>query len=202
MELYLLRHGRSYANEKKLVTGSRADGLSPEGANQARSARRLLKKLGLGDPAVHCVVSDWQRARETAALAAPAQTFVLDARLGETDAGTVADMPLETFAREHPYFWKKFDPLCAYPGGESHQQLYDRVQSWFEEAEATFPPDARIFAVTHAGPICCLLHAVCKVPMKDFPAFLPSNVSMTKLERRDGEAWRLAFFSFSPEMMA
>lgn len=200
MELFLLRHGHSHANEANLVTGTRSDRLSPQGVAQAQSASRLLVKLGLADPAVHCFVSDWRRAGETAELAAPDRAFVQDTRLGETDAGTVADLPLDTFNRKHPLFWQEFDARRAYPGGESHQQLYDRVFSWFEEIQKTLPPEARVLAVTHAGPICCLLHGVCKVSMGDFPMFLAANISVTKLEKKAEAPWRLVFFSLDPKV--
>lgn len=202
MELYLLRHGRSLANAANLVTGSKTDALCPIGREQAGAAAKLLHRFGLDSGRAVCFVSDWQRAQETAALAAPALHFTVDARLGETDAGTAAALPLDAFNRAHPCFWSSFSPDRAYPGGESHAELFARVLDWREDLENTLPSDATVLAVTHAGPICCLLHAVCKTEMAHFPAFLAANASLTKLEQPDGASWRLAFFSLTPEMAA
>ena len=198
MELYLLRHGRSTANEKKLVTGDKGDDLCPAGKDQARAAGRLLRAFRLDHPSTRCFVSDWGRAQETALLAAPDRDFAVEARLGETFAGEAANMARTAFAEAHPLFWNDFAPDRPYPGGESHRDLYDRVLSWQKDLEA-LPQETTALAVTHAGPICCLLHAACKVPLGYFPMFLAANASLTKLERRKDGAWRLAFFSLPPE---
>jgi len=199
MELYLLRHGRSAANEKKLVTGDKSDDLTPEGREQAHAVKRLLALFNLDHPSTRCFVSDWQRARETAALVAPDREFIVDARLGETAAGSVANMALAAFTKEYPEFWNDFDPGRPYPDGESHRDLYDRVLAWRTDLENTLPYGARVLAVTHAGPVCCLLHAACKVSLEHFPMFLAANASLTKLERQKNASWRLAFFSLPLE---
>ncbi|MDR1396725.1 MAG: histidine phosphatase family protein [Desulfarculales bacterium] len=201
MEIYLLRHGCSMANASNLVTGSKEDILCPEGREQARAASRLLHCFALDADDTTCFVSDWKRARETAALAAPTQSFCVDSRLGETDAGAAAEMDLDTFNRAYPAFWLSFTADRAYPGGESHADLYARVLNWRDEVENTLTPGAKVLAVTHAGPLCCLLHAACKVDMAHFPMFLAANASLSKLERVGAGSWRLAFFSFSYEML-
>ncbi len=201
MELYLLRHGLSLANVANLVTGNRTDVLCPEGRKQAEAAASLLRRFGLDGGDTVCFVSDWMRARETAALAAPEQCFTVDARLGETDAGAAAEMPLDEFNRAYPAFRSSFRPERAYPGGESHAELFARVLGWQKELETTLPSETKVLAVTHAGPISCLLHAVCRSDMAYFPAFLAANASLTKLERINGQPWRLVFFSLSPREM-
>lgn len=202
MELYLLRHGLSQANVANLVTGSKRDALCAEGRKQAEAASRLLHRFGLDGGDTVCFVSDWERARETAALAAPALRFAVDERLGEADAGMAAELPLEEFNRAHPSFWSSFRPDRAYPGGESHAELFARVLDWQKELETTLPPESKVLAVTHAGPVCCLLHAACKVDIAHFPIFLAAHTSLTKLERTGETFWRPVFFSLAPEMMA
>lgn len=201
MEIYLLRHGRSQANEANLVTGGKADILCLEGRRQAVAAAKLLHHCGLDNKDTLCFVSDWVRARETAALAAPSLFFHTEPRLGETDAGSVADMPQEEFTGAYPTFWSSFNPDRAYPGGESHAELHARVLAWLTEVVSMHPTDARVLAVTHAGPISCLLHAVCKVDMAHFPMFIAANASLTKLKSIGADSWSLTFFSLSPEMM-
>ncbi|MDR1243412.1 MAG: histidine phosphatase family protein [Deltaproteobacteria bacterium] len=206
MELYLLRHGLSVANERGLVTGTKEDPLTEAGRRQAVQAALTLQSFGpeKAGSAWRCYVSDWRRARESAVLALPEREFsefsefFIDARLGETDAGTAAALPLEEFQQKYPDFWGRFDPEHAYPGGESHQQLFTRALSWLSSVEAALPDEARVLAVTHAGPICCLLHHVCGVSMARFPAFLATHSSLTKVARGAGGVWRLVFFSLPP----
>lgn len=202
MELYLLRHGRSLANTANLVTGRKTDILCPEGQKQARAASTLLRYFEIESGSTVSFVSDWERAKETAALAAPDMSFIIDARLGETNAGTAAAMSLDEFNQTHPVFWSSFKPDRPYPGGESHADLYARVLEWQEELEHTVPAGVKVLAVTHAGPICCLLHAACKTDMTHFPTFLATNASLTKLERTGTAPWRLVFFSLSLEVTA
>jgi broad specificity phosphatase PhoE len=200
MELYLLRHGCSEANELGLVTGDKDDALTSLGRKQALDASRTLDVCGLnaaGAP-VFYRVSDWRRAAETASLIAPDREFVCDARLGETDAGSAAYLPVSEFNRLYPEFWTSFDPRRRYPNGESHQDLFARVLAWLEDEERTLPADSTILAVSHTGPVCCLLQAICKVDMAYFPMFRAGHASLTKMERSPGEPWRLAFFSLPP----
>lgn len=201
MELYLLRHGRSCANDANLVTGDKTDPLSPTGRKQAVASARLLHQFNLDDYDTVRFVSDWKRAQETAALAAPQMSFAIDARLGETNAGSAAQMNLRTFNQAYPDFWTSFTPHRPYPGGESHADLYSRVLAWTADLTKTFPPNAKVLAVTHAGPICAILHSVCKTDMVHFPIFLSANASLTKIEQTTADSWRLAFFSLSSEMV-
>ncbi|MDL2216743.1 phosphoglycerate mutase family protein, partial [Desulfovibrio sp. OttesenSCG-928-M14] len=190
-QLYLLRHGHSEANEKGLVTGVKDDALSLEGQEQARASAHLLRHCLPDNPLPVCFVSDWARAQETAALAWPQGSFITDLRLGETDAGTAATLTAGEFAAMAPDFWALFDPDRSYPEGESHKDLYDRVLAWLKEQEKALPPQATVLAVTHAGPIACLLHAVCKVSLAHFPMFFAAAASLTKLEKDKNNVWRL-----------
>lgn len=200
MELYLLRHGRSCANDANLVTGDKADPLSPAGRKQAVASAKLLHQFNLDDCDTVRFVSDWKRAQETAALAVPDMPFTVDARLGETNAGMAAQMKLSTFNHAYPDFWTSFSPERPYPNGESHADLYTRMLAWTADLTKTFPTDAKVLAVTHAGPICAILHSVCKTDMVHFPIFLSANAALTKIEQTSADSWRLAFFSLSSEM--
>lgn len=193
MRLHLLRHGQSHANVAHLVTGLRDDTLTRLGRIQAEkaSAFRQLHALRFS----HCFVSGWRRAQETAAVFLPEETFTVEERLGETDAGLVAAWPRERFLREYPEYAGPIAPARPYPDGESHQQLYDRVVEWFTGMQTIFPGNAEILAVTHAGPICCLIQHVCGLGMRGFPLFIAGNASLTRLDRTEDGTWSLGCFS-------
>lgn len=196
MELYLLRHGHAYANQYGLVTGTPQDCLTELGKTQVHQATNLLELYDV--TFTHVFVSAWKRAQETAAIFLPEKNFTVDQRLGETQAGEAADMTLEDFKQRYPNFWTAFNPSRSYPRGESHQQLFDRVTSWFTESAAALPSDARILAVTHAGPICCLMQYVCHVDMRYFPVFRAGHASLSMLRRDSDGVWRVALFSMLP----
>ena len=138
-----------HANIQKLVTGDRTDALTEEGRQQIRQARVLLDFYSLSF--THYWVSDWIRAKESALIFCPDAHFTVDSRLGETDAGAAADMPLADFTRSHQAFWQNFQPARKYPGGESHQDLYERAVAWLRELECSLSTGVSVLAVTHAG---------------------------------------------------
>lgn len=191
--LYLLRHGQSEANRLDLVNGKIDDPLTACGREQARGVGQLIIESGIRFDV--CFVSQWRRARETAELALPEESFTVDTRLGETDPGNAAGLTFSELPERHPEFNLPFDPLRPYPGGESHQQLYDRSIAWFEEVSSSVPRDATALAVSHGGPICSILQYICKVDMYHFPMFVSLNASFSKITRSDSLRWTLCYFS-------
>jgi broad specificity phosphatase PhoE len=198
MMLYLFRHGKSLANTARLVTGTRTDTLADEGRSQAEAMQRWLGQAGLA--ADHYFTSTWQRAQETAQLMFPHAEWQIDARLGETDAGSVADWPLAKFVNQYPDFYS--NNATPYPDGESHEDLNRRVIDWLNMMLARLPSDSKIAVVAHSGPIACLVQHALDIGMQRFPALLPSHASLTVIEYSAGgpgsyEA-RLRGFSLTP----
>lgn len=197
MIVYLVRHGLSKANVARLVTGTPADGLVDEGRRQAEALGAWLR--GAGVVPDRYLVSHWGRARQTADLLFPGAPWVVDERLGETDAGSAADMSLESFLESWPDFYGSH--LNCYPAGESHQQLHERVANAWADLRKS---DANVvLAVTHSGPISCLLQQMLGIAMDRFPAFLPSHASVSILESgvpsgSGDPSFRLRGFSAGP----
>jgi probable phosphoglycerate mutase len=177
MMLYLFRHGKSHANAARLVTGTRMDTLVDEGRSQAEAMQRWLGQAEL--TADRYFTSTWQRAQETARLMFPHAEWQIDARLGETDAGSVAEWPLAEFVGQYPDFYS--NNSTPYPGGESHEDLNRRVIDWLDEMLAR-SSDTKIVVVAHSGPIACLLQHALDIGMERFPALLPSHASLTVIE--------------------
>jgi len=195
MIFYLVRHGLSISNEAGLVTGTPNDPLSETGRLQAKQLAAWMKVLGITPH--RYVVSQWLRARETASILFPGVAWNVDSRVGETNAGNVANKPLVEFLDCHPDFYA--DPSNSYPSGESHLGLNSRVMDWFTEQLQN--PCASIMLAAHSGPISCLLQYILGVDMASFPAFLPAHASMSvvRLEQCE-EKWlgRLMGFSLGP----
>lgn len=195
MILYLIRHGHSHANKKFLVTGTPDDGLTPEGRIQAAALSAWFRDQDVCPE--RFAVSHWCRARETAEICFPDANWSVDPRLGETDAGSVANLPLATFLKDQPTFYE--NQANIYPAGESHVNLNRRVLDWLEMQ--LNQPCQSLAVVAHSGPISCILQYVLRMDMTSFPAFLPmhATVSVVHFSHWAG-AWKgnLVGFSLGP----
>jgi broad specificity phosphatase PhoE len=176
LKFFLIRHGKSVANSNGFVTGSKNDPLSEVGVAQAEAMRGFVDKIGI-DPDIF-IVSDWLRAQQTAKIVWPAVKWVVDERVGETNAGVAANLPLNKFLEEYPNFYNS--PTNAYPYGESHEDLKVRAISWLEEI---MKKDFESVAlVAHSGPISCLIQYVLNISMNFFPAAVPAHASLSIIE--------------------
>lgn len=195
MILYLIRHGRSHANEQRLVTGTPSDTLSNLGREQATALSIWLSEQRVRPE--RFMVSHWNRAHETAEIVFPEADWVTDTRLGETNAGLVANLPLARFLEEQPNFYACME--SRYPGGESHLDLNARAIGWLDEQLQE--PCRSLAVTTHSGPIACILQHVLQLSMASFPEFLPMNATVSCVHfsfHNGGWKGRLAGFSLGP----
>lgn len=176
MRLVLVRHGQSEANVLRLVTGTPDDVLSEAGTTQVAATRDTLERIGFQAAQVH--TSQWTRAQQSARILAPDAHLLVDPRLGETHAGSVANLPLKAFLEQQPDFYR--DHERRYPDGESHADLNHRVLAWLADLRDQEP--GTVLAVTHAGPIACLMQHALGIPMERFPALLAKNASISVLD--------------------
>ncbi len=176
MIVYLVRHGLSVANVARLVTGKPDDTLNNIGCSQAEHLQQWLVEAQVVPDAF--LVSHWQRAQQTAKLLYPQASWEVDERIGETDAGDVANLSLESFLASWPDFYRS--PKNRYPGGESHCMLNARVVEFWLELQQRDIKSALV--VTHSGPISCILQKTLHIDMGRFPSFLPVNASISILE--------------------
>lgn len=193
MRLILIRHGRSIANEQKLVTGTTIDSLSATGIMQAQALRDWLKEMNIS--ADHFVTSQWKRAQETANILFPDISWKVDNRVGETNAGKVADWPLDKFLSQYPDFYTNH--LNKYPQGESHDGLYTRSIQWLEETVIQASESNTVVLVAHSGPISCILQYISSIPMEKFPAFIPMNASISVIEVHNKILYEAKLIAFS-----
>ena len=197
MHLYLIRHGYSCANDIKLVTGDKLDQLHPLGIEQARLTNRWIAEF-IHDAELF-IVSDWGRARQTAELLFPIASWVEDSRLGETNAGSVSNDYLSDFISTFPDFY--LSNSNRYPGGESHNELNVRVLACLSDLIKSYMGKT-VVAVTHSGPISCILQHVCGLDMSSFPKFIPLNTSVSRVDfKRDSDGIvkaKIKYFSLCP----
>ncbi|MCW2910674.1 MAG: Phosphoglycerate mutase [Actinomycetia bacterium] len=142
--LFLVRHGESGWNRKRLIQGQSraAPGLTAAGREDAVAAAGDLADSG----AVFILASDLRRAVETA-LPIAARLGVpvrLEPRLRERLLGTAEGRPSDQVdpGELGVTGMRITDPDACPPGGESVRQLYDRVTSLLGEPLSSSPGDA------------------------------------------------------------
>ncbi|MFL5242447.1 MAG: histidine phosphatase family protein [Gemmataceae bacterium] len=129
--LYLIRHGATEANLARppRLQGRKQDApLARLGVRQSEATRDLLAIR----PVDYCYSSPMLRAVQTAEIVAAPHGIkprVLEA-LTECDVGRWENLDWQTIRRSEPDSYKQFMSRpgeFGYPGGETFQQVYDRV---------------------------------------------------------------------------
>ncbi|MFD0362628.1 bifunctional RNase H/acid phosphatase [Nocardia sp. GCM10030253] len=155
--LLLLRHGQTELSIQRRYSGRGNPPLTELGREQATRAAKMLAAKG-NIAAVVC--SPLGRARETAEAAATAlnvPVHVLDGLI-ETDFGDWEGLTFLEAAQRDPQLHARWlgDPSVPAPGGESFDQVRERVEAARRDLVALYP-GANLVVVSHVTPIKTLL---------------------------------------------
>lgn len=175
MTIYILRHGKSVANTSKIVNGKEDDPLTTEGTVQIQRLKKQIESLEIKPTIFY--TTPWLRAQQSAKILWPNASWIVEPRLGETDAGDAATLTVNQFIQRFPNFHSS--PHNKYPNGESHIDLNLRVTTWLQEIKLKYSESEEIVVVTHAGPISCIWQHILGIDMSNFPAFLQPNASLS-----------------------
>jgi len=159
--LLLVRHGETRLNNARRFWGKTDVELSDTGIRQAEQMRDHLatQKIDV------IYASNLSRARVTAEIIASRHQLSITtcAELGELNFGWVEGLTFEEIKRLHPELAEvlsDWNTHPRFPGGESLDELNDRVQKFLKRLEK-HKPEATILIVAHAGTlrlmICNLL---------------------------------------------
>ena len=146
MTIYLIRHGKTEANEKHLYCGSTDLPLSTAGREELQSIRYDLKN-------VRFLTSGMKRTNETLQILFGDVPFDIDARFREVDFG-IFEMRSYDQLKDTPEYkaWLAGDNEANIPPlGESGAQMKDRVLRAFSEIKE----DTCI--ITHGGVIASVM---------------------------------------------
>ena len=131
MKVYFVRHGQSEGNRQNRHCGWSDTPLSPLGHTQAQTANAYLKNIPFDR--IYC--SDLPRARQTAADALPGCAPIYTAAIREVGVGALAGRLMIDCAAEYGEIYyqanrnQDFSPF----GGETQQQMRDRVRAFIRE---------------------------------------------------------------------
>ncbi len=155
--VYLVRHGETKANKLEIVMGTSDILLNAHGKKNAKHVGEKLKAMQVKPDVVYA--SDLQRASTTADIIVREIGFEKaiqkENKLREINYGDLEGMPVHKAKELVPQYHDK-DPAYKFPGGESYQELYDRVNAVFKKI-VTENQGKTILVVTHLRPIQCIL---------------------------------------------
>ena len=161
LRLFIVRHGETAENARMAYLGLRDEPLNETGRRQAECAAEALSLIHLS----LVVSSPLRRAADTAAFihAASGAEIRKDERLREGSFGDWEGLTREEVitrsSRDAELLlqWEE-NPAIAPPGGESYEDVRQRVVSLVDDLSGKFP-DASVALVSHVGPIKALLAA-------------------------------------------
>ncbi|MFF7943036.1 bifunctional RNase H/acid phosphatase [Nocardia gamkensis] len=155
--LLLLRHGQTELSLQRRYSGRGNPPLTALGREQAARAAKMLAAKG-GIAAV--ISSPLGRARETAEAAAAALGVPVEVHDGliETDFGEWEGLTFAEAAQRDPGLHARWigDPTVAAPGGESFEEVLQRVEAVLRDLLGRYP-GANVVVVSHVTPIKTLL---------------------------------------------
>ena len=154
--IYLIRHGKTIANEQRLYCGATDLPLSPDGAREI--AR--LKEQGIYPPSVDvCVTSGLARAQQT-----------LDVIYGDVPRTVLSALAEYNFGQFEMKGYEQLKDLDDYrawvsdqteaascPGGESKGEFSRRVLAGYSLLEQKAREHGNVLAVCHGGVIACIM---------------------------------------------
>jgi alpha-ribazole phosphatase len=156
MEIILIRHGLTQANQKKQYIGSTDVPLCEAGIEQLERDRRG----GCYPPVERVYSSPMTRCVQTAKMIYPGNQLLIRDGLRETNFGDFEGKTYEEL-KEHPVYqdFLKSGGETAFPNGESRSEMSERVCAAFcsivEELMETDCCHAAV--ITHGGVIMALL---------------------------------------------
>lgn len=188
MRLYLIRHGETDHNARRLALGRQDVPLNERGRSQARALAEAFRgREGI----VAVYASPLQRAVDTATpLAGVLGLDVrIDERLIEMDIGEVEDQTFDEVRERYPDFVRRWlsdeAPDVPMPGGESLRQVQARAWAAIDEIRAAHADDA-VAVVTHNFVVLSVLSQALGMPLARFRSLRQDLAGLSLLELTPG----------------
>ena len=186
MKIYIIRHGETALNAKRIMQGRLDEPLNESGRQLAVLTGQAMKDIRFD----FCISSPLKRAVETAKLVLKHSEndipVELDDRLLEIDFGEMEGRRLSEMGEQGYLFYT--DPLrfAGFPGGESVPDVCERMQGFLKELIAK--DDGKTYLISTHG---CALRAMTNYLFSDPSDFwrgrAPYNCSFTIIESENGK---------------
>lgn len=172
MDIYLLRHGQSTANESRLVCGAADYPLSSVGRIQAKNVCAQLGSIVF----TRIYSSPLTRALQTVEDLTAKFNVSIEPELIELDTGEVSHYSVDELWKIEPrYRYQGLNPQLRYPGGECLDDMINRIRNWYERKFLEWSGDDVILIAGHEGTVCAILHHLLNMDIKHYPTFNIGN---------------------------
>lgn len=172
MKIYLIRHGESEANSKRIHAGWQQVHLTHLGREQARAVGEYLKNIRFDK----VYASDLVRAMETCEEALPGAEYQTDERLREVNVGIVVGKGRDECTAEYGDLYvnaRKYRDYTAF-GGECENDLISRSKSFFADLAGKKYDTVALF--THEGIIRATLEYTIGTEIKQGTVAFPNCI--------------------------
>lgn len=152
LNIYLVRHGQTEDNEKKVYYGKKDSSLNLKGKEQAKQVGQQLRDIRFSK----VFLSESKRTKETVKLILENKeaNYIIDKRINEMDMGIFEGRDYKQLEELYPEQWKGWcENWIDYtpPKGENFSSFYKRIESFINDIKAL--KDENILIVTHGGVI-------------------------------------------------
>lgn len=172
MEIYLLRHGTSTANELKLVCGDSDYPLSEKGICQADNICAHLNRINFD----RIYTSPLTRAKDTISNLNNIVVPIIVDEIKELNTGEVSHITLdELWASDFRYKRPWLTPNLRYPGGENFNEMIFRITNWYNEHVKIWADYERILIVGHEGTLRSIYMRIMGLEVNNYPEFHIDN---------------------------
>lgn len=151
MELYVVRHGQTMVNVRKLINSRNIIGINATGKKQAEVAAKQIEKEKID----LIICSPLKRTKQTCKIINKNKVKVIyDKRILERDAGS---MQLKKIDKLDFNEWYNINKEKVYKNSEGFKTVLERVKKIIEEIKQKYS-NSSILIVTH-GDICKAIYA-------------------------------------------
>ena len=180
--LLLLRHGQIRANRQGRWHGSTDSPLTWSGRRQAKKTASHLAEQHeqltaiYSSPLIRCRVT-----AEAAASRLEIEPVVVEA-LAEYGIGEWEGMPFAHLAEEHDFVSRATtDPTFAPPGGESLEEVANRIVPALRRIHDQHAEDEKVLIVSHGAAMAVALGALIESSPANWTNYHFANCSLTEL---------------------
>ncbi len=184
--IYFVRHGETAWNTERRLQGRMDSPLTDAGRAHAAGNAETLRDAVPNVATLPFISSPLRRARHSMEiirerLGLPIENYAIDDRLAELSFGDWEGMTAREIRAKAPAQWATYEAsrwTVVPPGGESYQQLVDRLRSWLGDLRG----DAVV--VAHGGVGRALRGLNLGIPLSEIPTFhTPANDRVYRLSR-------------------
>ncbi len=183
---YIVRHGETEWNVKKLLQGHSDSSLTNNGKQQAEMLAAELKDINFD--AIYS--SDLLRTQKTAEILRLERKLVINTTkmLRERYFGRFEGKTFDEFSQHQKEYFKQYEQLTddekakfKYPETESDEEIISRLIVFLRELAITYP-NKKILIVSHGGVMKALLRHLGFGTYDELATLIIANASYIKLE--------------------